>query len=506
MLMRAAAWGVDLTGGAVRAVHVERVGRRYRILDVVEQPSSGSGEGAEPLSAHLPDSVGRALTDLLQSRAPSLGDALFVALPVFAAKHGRVELSVSETEQLDRLVDFELHQAIASDLEPWLVRAQPPRRHGDAGHVSDYFAQRREFVQTFVADLRRFGLPFDGIVPGPLALARYAETEWPVHGRRLLIECQRTRTDLLYLLPDGRRRWRSLPLGCGALADEPVHGDARALEATRLAIRLRQEQHEAHVSLFGAHDGTPLERIVLLGEAARHEELRRALEQELGSAVVTPHASHTFDMTTRAAAHQPLHHGTALGLALAALDPNGEPWSLIEPPRGRRLARALPALSTALLAVAAGLLCTHVVADRQVQALTALHAAVGGPPQSRQHDEWNAALEQANAATERTRSMVAQVEHAQRRWPALRGLLEALTDPARFFRLVAVEVTPGEPTDQAQLVFEVNQGVGGAADAIQKLLLEKASLIVTSVATRTRDDGALELTLAASLTAPRSDP
>lgn len=503
--MRSTAWGVDLTGGAVRAVHVERRGRRYRILDAIEQPVSGPGEGAEPLAAHLPDGVARALTDLVQARRSQLGDPLFVALPVFGARHGRIEVALSAEAQVEKLLEFELHQALGGDLEPWLVRRLPVRDGGRDQPRNDYFAQRRELVQSFVADLGRAQLPYDGLVPGPLALARYAELEWPGQGRHLLIECQRTRTDLLWLLPDGQRRWRSLPLGCGALADAPV-GATRLTEAARLGRRLREEQRESHRALFGAHDGTPIQRIVLLGEAARHEELRRALEQEFEIEVATPRAPRVFSVSPRAAPFQPLHHGTALGLALAALDGAGEPWNMIEPPRARRLARALPALSCAAIVVAAGLLATHFIAARELAELRTVRASFSAPPDRDAHRQWEEACAAVAAANERGQAIAAAVAAADRLWPLPRRLLAALAEPPPNCRLLACSAQRGDAHDLAELRFEVAAAPGDATAALTSLLRDRAGINVTGVQSAARADGTVELILDLALPTRWSAP
>ena len=499
MRTRAAAWGVDLTGGAVRAVHVERVGSRYRIVDVVEQPTSGTGEAAEPLSAHLNDAVGRALTDLRQSRGGTLGDALFVALPVFGAKHGRVEVPIADPARAAELLDFEVQQALGSDRESWLARMTPPKPAANGGFWCDWFAQRRELVQSFVADLRRFGLPFDGIVAGPLALARYTDGEWSSHGRRLFVECHRTRTDFLYVLADGGRRWRSLPFGCGGLADAPAQGAMREKEAARIALQLRTEQHDAHDALFGKHDGTPLDRIVLLGEGARHEELRRALERELDHEVVTPHAPRTFEVTARAAPRQPLHDGTALGLAMAALDADGEPLSLVAPPRARLPPPPPPTWTAALLLLAIGLLATHFLAVDAEARLRALQAQVDAQTQFGGVDEWDAAQKRAETAHAAIAKLEADLRVARRRLPFPRKLYESFLGSSGRFRLASCELVPGDPVDRASLVFDVDPALGGAVEVIRGHLRDKASITATEVETRKEPTGALHVDVTAEL-------
>ncbi|MBL8841600.1 MAG: hypothetical protein JNL90_08745 [Planctomycetes bacterium] len=502
--MRPTAWGVDLTGGAVRAVRMERRGAHYRILDVVEQPTSGSGEGAEELSSHLPEAVGRALIDLLQARRATLGDAIFVALPVFGARHGRVEVPVTDAARAPGLLEFELHQAIAADLEPWIVRASKPRRREGHATASDYFAQRRDLVASFVADLRRFGLPLDGLIPGPLALARYADEEWTQKGRRLVIECHRTRTDLLFLDGDGDRRWRSLPFGCGTLADLPVGAAPRDRESTRIAGQIAREQRDARVALYGAHDGTALERVVLLGEAARHEELRRALERELGQPTVTPHAPRNISVTQRAAPHHPLHLGTAIGLAMAALDPEPDPWSLLPASRARGVARTLPAWTVALLLLALGLLTTSTLARRERAELRATLAELRQKTDFGAHADWNSARQSALDATAGSEALLAEAALVKRRLAFPGRLLEALSDPSVFFRLIEYELRPGERSDGARLVFEVDQGLSGATDTIRDFLRSKVKIEVIDVAEQRNADGVLRVTLTTELPAGSS--
>lgn len=505
MLMRPAAWGIDLTGGALRALHIERAGRRNRILDAIEIPLSGPGEGAEALTAHLPEAAGRALAEFVRTHAAALGDPVVVALPVFGARHGRAEVAVTAAGQAEKLLEFEVQRAVASDLEPWLVRRGPTRSSASGAPGCDWFAARREHVQCVVGDLQRWRLPFDLLVPGPLALARYCELEWPGRGRRLMMECQRTRTDLLFLLGDGTQRWRSLPLGCGALADAPV-GPTRDAEARRLAERLRAEWREAHLALFGAHDGTAPERTVLLGEAARHPELRHALAAATGLELVTPHAPRTFVVTARAAPQQPLHHGTAIGLALAALDRAGDPWSLVDPPRGRRLTRAVPALSGALLALAAGLLATDFIAARELHRLAALRERVVAPVDPRVQADWASAGATITAANQRSEALLAAIDDAGRRWPLARHLIAALAETTPPFRLLSCAAEPGTPADLVRLTFEpvagaVGSDVGavGDVDAITRWLHDRVGLNVTGVEERRGPDGTRRVDLVAAL-------
>ncbi len=500
--MRPAAWGVDLTGGAVRAVHLERRGSRYQIVDVIDQPYTETGEGAEPLRAHLADAVGRALTDLLQSRRSTLADPLFVALPTIGAKHGRVEVPVADPARAPALLQFELHQVIASDLEPWLVRTSRPQSNGRGGLVADFFAQQRDLVKSFVGDVRRFGLPLDGLVAGPLALARYAELEWPVKGRRLVIECCRTRTDLLYLSEFGAR-WRTLPYGCGMLSDAAAPSQQPSdVEVARFAARLASEHREAHRALFGAHDGTALERVVLLGDAARQDSLRRALSEELHLEVSVPHAPRHFITSTSAGAHHPLHFGTAIGLAVAALDRGGEPWSLVTPPRARITARRLPAWSGALLLLSLGLTATRFGATRELQTLESQVGELRQRTRWSAGEEWDAAQALATAADERTRAIIGAAARTRQLTGFPSRLLQVLSDPEVFYRLVSLQLVPGEPSDEARLVFEVENGLPGAAETIREFLAKRAGLAVTGVSTEKREDGALIVSLQAALVAP----
>jgi hypothetical protein len=496
--MRPAAWGIDLTGGALRALHVERAGRRFRIIDAVEIAISGPGEGAEPLKAHLADGVERALAEFVRTRGAALADPVMVAVPVFGSRHGRAEVAVRGSDQVEKLLEFEVERSVADHLEPWIVRRGPTQVDSSGAPGCDWFAARREHLQCLVDDLVRGQLPFDGLVPGPVALARYVELEWPGRGRRLVIECQRTRTDLLFILGDGRRRWRSLPVGCGALADAPV-GPERIDAANRLADRLRAELREAHAALLGAHDGTPPERVILLGEAARHPELRQTLAEAIGQELVTPHAPRAFIVTARAAPQQPLHHGTALGLALAALDRRGEPFSLCEPPRGRRLARAVPVISGALLALSAGLLATDFIAERELHRLAELRRQISPPIDSRLHAEWSSAAAAITAANGWGAKLAEEIADSRRRWPLPRRLVTALAEAAPPFRLVSCAAEPGDPADQVRLSFETTTDSSGTIDAITALLRDRVGVAVTGVEKRAGADGSPRYELIAAL-------
>ena len=496
-MLRRAAWGVDLTGGAVQAVHVERRGGRFRVVDVVEQPYSTPGDASETLLSHLPAGCDRALQELLRRHAASLADPVFVALPAFGARHGFVELQLSDPAKAEALLDFELHQALGGDLSQWAVRVGSLRRRAD-GLGAPFFAQRRDLLASFLNDVRRVGVPVDGLIPGPVALARYARSEWPDPGLQLVLEVKRTRTDYVYVTPE-RTRFRSSPLGCGGLKEPEFLPRSPQREFDELAGRLVHEHHAARKALFGAKDGTALSRVHLLGDGARHPELRAALAELLHTEVVVPHLGRTVDVAparTPAHASRALELGTPLGLALAALDPpRGDAWdedaSLVKPPADRRLLRALPALTTALLIVAFGLLTLRWLVARDVERdekeLARVRAAVAWGAA----DDW----EDARAAVTADAQRVADLEgkaaalRIQMSFPG--RLLESLRPPDVGARLVSLLLTPGEGQDEAELEFEIEKPPSGALERLCAHLEANAGLSVVSSEGQRTESGAL---------------
>ena len=322
-----------------------------------------------------------------------------------------------------------------------------------------------------------------------------------------MIEAQRTRTDLVYSCDHGPR-WRTLPFGAGALLDAPsAAGGAPA--ADRLADRLLLEHQDAHRALFGAHDGTSLERVVLLGDGARSGELRSALHDRFGVEVVVPHSPRHFVVSARVAAagdHGVLRCGTAIGLAVAALSRRGEPDSLIAPPRSRRALRRLPALSAALLLVSLGLLATGLLADETGEQLATELVSL------RERVRWSAAgdfrlaRENAEAAAAEARRLIRDAAALRREIGFPSRLLSALSDPGVYFKLVSLELTPRDDGDEAGLVFEVAGGLAGAADAIRAHLERHAGVSVIDVQTRPGEGGALEVALRAVVHARKPGP
>jgi Tfp pilus assembly protein PilV len=495
-LFRRAAWGVDLTGGAVQAVHVERHGDDYRILDVVEQPYSPPGNASETLHAHLPDGCDRALHELLNGRRASLSDPIFVALPTFGARHGRIELPVADPQKAATLLDFELHQVLGGDLAPWAVRVGrlEPTQNGLA---AAYFAQRRELVASFLEDVRRVGLPVDGLVPGALALTRYARHEWPEPGCQLILQVHRTRTDYVYVTPE-RTRFRSSPLGCGGLKEPEFLPRDPQKEFDLLASRLVREHHAARKALFGASDGTEITKVHLVGDGARHAALRTALAELFHVEVVVPHASRritaprarTPDQTARA-----LQLGTALGLALGALQSEGDEHSLLRPPKERIVARRLPAFTAALLVVAVGLLALRMLVTldvrREEQLLKQLQARVPWGAA----DDWEEARRSAQADAARVAELTGKASRLRREVTFPARLLQALMLEQVGARLVSLTLTPEETGDDAELRFEIPDAKPGAAEQLEAHLTAHAGVTVVATESATGKDGALTVAL-----------
>jgi len=505
---RPCAWGVDLTGGSVRAVQVERRGSTFHVLDVVDQPISPQGEGAEPLVGHLHESVGRALADLRIARGSTLLDPLFVAMPVFGSKHGRLEVPGDDAGRVTTLFDYELHLALRGTRDPWVVRTTAPQRSGQGGLAVEFHAHRRELVQTLVADVRRFGLPIDALLPAPLALARYAELEWPIKGRRLVLEMNRTATTLVYLSERGPR-WRCLPFGCGTL-DEPEPGvKPPQSEIERLAAQVVREHQTAHRALFGAHDGTTLERVLLLGDAARHDELRRALQERFSVELLIPHAPRHVvvrERAVRGSGHHVLHYGTPLGLAIAALSKDGAQDSLVAVPSARRELRRLPTLSAALLILSLGLFSTRLLADREVGRLDGELERAKKQVRWSARSDFNEARDGALAAAQESQRLLDGAAGLRRALEFPSRLLQALSDPARFFRLVEFDLEPRDGEDEASFVVEVDQGLAGAAEGVRSFLEKRAGVTVTQVETREGEHGTLLVTLRAVVHAKEAGP
>jgi hypothetical protein len=506
-LLRRAAWGVDLTGGAVQAVHVERHGANYHIVDVIEQPYSLPGNASEPLLAHLPEGCDRALHELLNGRRAALADPVFVALPAFGARHGRIELSLSDPAKAAGLLDFELHQVLGGDLSPWAVRVGPLERTA-TGLAATYFAQRRDLVASFLEDVRRVGLPVDGLVPGPIALARYARHEWPEDGCQLVLQVHRTRTDFVYITPD-RTRFRSTPLGCGGLKEPELLPRDPQKEFDDLAGRLVREHHATRKALFGPNDGTAVTKVHLVGDGARHAQLRAALAELLHVEVVVPHLGRNVVPTharTPEQAARALQLGTALGLALGALEPHGDGNSLVRPPVERIIARRLPALTLALLIVAVGLLALRVLVTRDVrrheQTLVSLRTRVPWGAA----DDWEESRRLAQADANRVTELAAKAARLRRQLDFPARLMSALQLPNVDARLLSLILTAGDATDDAELRFEIPNGTAGAFEQLQAHLQAHVGVAIVAAESTLAKDGVMTAALRVTVNPPGAAP
>lgn len=440
----------------MRAVRIEMRGRLPRITDLIQLPYGDGDSTQQPLRVHLPDGLPRVLYRFLQDHGKPLSEPVFLGFPSYGATQGQVVVPALDRQRAKQFLSFELHQALADDFDDWIICSEHGARGRNRDQVISYFAERKRVVAHFVSEVRHIGLPVDGVVPEGLALARFLAHEWHGRGRRLAIQIQRMRTDLLYLTERGPR-FRTLPFGLADRSDEA--------ESRLYTKRLVREHRQAARHFLGESALEHLDRVLLLGPPGPFPVIQERLEQLLHAEVTGLTGIHHFQAAPnleKDLEQSAPQLGTALGAALCGIDVKGEPFNLVPVPRARRVRRLVGPLATAILLVVAALLALHVETNRQVNEFGAMLRQRELAGLRTRQDSWNQEYARALKLGKARDELISESRQAGARAKFLARLLSALSGKTAFFRLVRAEVTGGDTQDEYDFEFEIEKGLPGA--------------------------------------------
>ncbi len=484
-MLRSGAWGIDCSGGTVQAVHVRRRGRRYYVDGAVEIPYSSPGKGVQPPSVHLASAAQSALRSFLSEHGGALADPVFVGMPGYGSFQGQIQAPPLSGQKARDFVTYELHRILPADPEEFVIRLSRPSRARARDEWVSYFAHRRAAIHTFAADLEQTGLPFDGLVPEAIALQRFLEVEWSGGGSRLAWNIGRTRTDLVSLTEAGMR-FRTLPLGVGGLSGYTAgHRTPPTEEVQALASAQIRELKKACKQFFGFEEGA-FDRVMLLGEGATLPRLHHVLQQQVPFDLSLPSGLRWFELSPRlsgAAALDVARMGTALGLAVAALRSGGEDFSLMTPPAARRSARRRPAMTAACLAMAAALFVVRLQTAAQLETSQEMASQLNLSEQFVRQDQMDQVMADGEGWQRIREGWIRTATSIRDDSAFPRAFLGDLSLPTAFsrMRLRSLEVGGENGPDEFRAVFEIPDGLGGAAKVVRDWLAENGRVRVSKV-------------------------
>ena len=493
MWIRRSAWGIDVTGGSLKAVRIDRGGGRYRVLEAVDLPYTEAGQGVMKPTARLPEGAEALLTRFLEEHRERLQDPVFVAVHSYASKQGQIQVPDLGPERLPEFLEYEVEQLV--DGEPdWLVRFGEGKQLRKRSGAITFYAQKKPYVDAFVADLQRLELPLDGLVPEGMALARYLQLEWGGQDRRLAIQVQRARTDFVFMTPT-RLRFRSIPIGVGGLTGFAAGSRTPPQqEVVGLVRRLLNELSRAELQFFGGRGNFSAERVLLLGEGASLPTLLNALSKQMGVEVAVLHSPRRLvlgDSLSHGVALDVAQMGTAIGLALGALNRKGEPLSLIPPPTKRRARRRRPILVWAAIAATLSLLALRVQAWTEVHTLREYLASSDHTEDWVRLEKLRSTRDTGNDATRRRVDLLWKATALRRQSSYPRRMLSVVADPSTYFRLADFQVEGGREVDQVRLLIDVPKFVPGLEDplpVVEEWARRKLPMDVAEVSAKSETD------------------
>jgi len=467
------AWGIDFSGGSLKAIHAERSGSSYKILDAVDLPYMKSADPIHAPRCGLPEDLPDVLGTFLAENRATLSDPVFVGIPAFGSQQGLVRLPAIGNDNLEQLLDLELHRTLRGEFEDWMIRHPPIDRRRRRLGIVGFYAHRKNVVHGLLAEIERIGLPVDGLVAEPIALQRWLEVQSLDPARTLVVHLLRSRTDLLYLTELGPK-FRSLPIGAasltGFLAGSRIPPRA---EIERFARMIVAEHVKAARVFFGAAENSELRHWVMLGDGVTVKSLPEAIGERLALPLHACNAARNVDHALWERFHLDARtFVTALGLAHCGLKSELEPYSLVAPPAARRAMRRRPSLAVSMALIAAGLLFVH---GQQIQ--TGRHLSrleheldfkerffTGAELEKEKRD-----LESATLAASEYEKKMATLAHRRR---SIRGLLDSFAKEGVPFRLVSTSRESGKEEDTVRLEVEVPRGLPAAeqqvADWVEK--------------------------------------
>jgi len=335
--------GIDLSDGTLKAVRLERSGRR--VTWTASWRLGCAGE-ADPHAAALD-----ALARLLAAQPVRAGTQLVLSLPSRGIFSRTYLVPAMEAQRLDELVRYEVLAENRHPEDELLYRYHV--RRGPVENQVLAWALPQARVDAFRAELAARRVSCDALEPPGFALASFVDHELPQHQDRVLLAVGEVASELVLSRPSGV--WmRHLPLGL-------QHG-----EVADLAERLAAEIAAAVKSFLPADQPFRPVELVLTEEGACDAAFTTALRRATGLAVSRFTALKRIRATgVRHDGHSPeqaLAMGKALGLALCGLGLGRISAPVLTGSPERAARRRLPAVAGAVLVASATLIGIGAVA------------------------------------------------------------------------------------------------------------------------------------------------
>jgi Tfp pilus assembly PilM family ATPase len=327
--------GIDVSDGTLKAVELQRRGRRLTLRRTWRMPLAGdtAEERADAVAAFL------------RRARPAGGTRLVLPAPAEESATRTFVVPVMDAARVAELVRYELLSELGLPEEDLLIRHLARPGEGDLPVLA--YALRRRRVDQAAAALRERGVDVDAWELPGFALASFVDLELPGVRDRIVLGVGRTASDLV-LMAEGGLWARHLGVGL------------QSATAEELAARLRAEVDAAVAALLPGDQPFRPQHVVLTEEgaldAAFAGALKKALELPLArvDTLRRMHASMLLQHDEQTP-EQALSSARAFGLALAGLEVGAFRCPAVTGGARREALRLVPVVTACVLVSAATL-------------------------------------------------------------------------------------------------------------------------------------------------------
>ena len=321
--------GIDVSDGTLKAVQLQRRGRRLTLRRTWRLP----------LADGSPAARADAVAELLRRARPGSAVRLVLSAPAEESVTRTFVVPAMDATRVAELVRYELLAELGVPDEDLVIRHLAPAGSGELPVPA--YALRRRRVEAQAAALRERGLELDEWELPGWALASFVDLELPGVRDRIVLGIGRAASDLL-IMADGGLWARHLALGLDHLPPD------------ELAARLRAELDAAVTALLPGDRPFRPQQVVLTEEGALDAAFAGALKKALDLPLVridTLRRMHASVMLQHAGQtpEQALSSARAFGLALAGLRAGAFRCPAVDGSPRREELRLLPALAACVL-------------------------------------------------------------------------------------------------------------------------------------------------------------
>ncbi len=336
-LFSSSAVGIDLSDGTLKAVRLQRSGRRVTWTHSWRIGCAGEDD---PQAATLD-----ALARLLREQPVGARTQLVLSLPTRGSFSRTYLVPAMESARVAELVQYEVLSEIGEPAEDLIIRYHV--RRGALEHQAIAFALRAARVEAWRAELASRSIVCDALETPGFALASFVEHELPQSHDRVLLAVGEVASELVLSRASGL--WmRHLPLGL------------QSADSAELARRLAEEIASAAAHFLPADQPFVPQEIVLTEEGACDARLTSTLRRAAGVPIVRVQSLQRIHAASRLrhdghSAEQALAMSKAFGLALTGLGIARLSAPIVTGSSRRAALRRLPAVAASVLVACATL-------------------------------------------------------------------------------------------------------------------------------------------------------